>query len=450
MDSRNVFLFPGQGGYLPGVLGAVAAEYPQVRHTLDAVDRVATGAGRRPVSPLLLAEDAPALQVLARDDPAALHLAIFATEAATFQLLTDVFGLRPDVLLGHSFGEIPALTAAGVFTIEDAAFVVAQRDEALERFAPPPGGLVAVGTSHRRMRDLLGALEEWGLALAADNSPDQVVVSGPDDGLDRLRVVAEALGLIVTRLRVPYPFHNRLLLDAANDFAERIARVPRRMPRIRVYSPLLRRQVDDIEDVDQVVLGHLTRPTWYLDAVREVHALSARRFVECGPRGVLTDLVEQIVPGTRTLAPLRQRTDARALRAALESWSAGGPVVPRPRTAPATATVAAEPAPAPAPAPPSARRVAGLDRGEVFATMRDFYATAVGYPAEVFEPDADLEADLGIDSIKQTEVFARVLEHYDLAGVDDPAWLTNHTSMAALADAVVELAEGRKPAATPA
>ncbi|MBB5957170.1 acyl transferase domain-containing protein/acyl carrier protein [Saccharothrix tamanrassetensis] len=482
MKPRYTFLFPGQGSYLPGLFGNLVDHYPLITATLSTMDEVAAAAGRAPVSPMLLDTGSPTLQELVDQDPPALHLAIFAASVTAFRLLAEECGVSPDLLLGHSFGELTALTAAGALSIEDGAYLVAQRDESLRRSAAPRGGLVAVNCGARRARALLDALAEWRLSIAADNRPDQVVISGPDEELARLGDAARALGLTATRLRIPFPFHNRIMLDAADDFAARAADVPKRVPRLPVYSSLLGRHVEDIADVERVIAGHLVMQVRFLAAAREVHADGIRRFVESGPKGVLADLVDRIFPDAVAVAPFRQRADQRVLLSAVERLLAGrnGDRAPeripvtsgntragtvRARPAPEPGRRSAEPTPirsapavsAPAAVRPEPTRTAvpeeqptgtGADGDTVFATVRGLYADLLGYPPDAFQPDADLEADLGVDSIKQTEAFARALEHFGLSTSETKVRLTNYPTLAAVADLLVDLRAGREPAGT--
>ncbi|MFI9005831.1 ACP S-malonyltransferase [Actinosynnema sp. NPDC053489] len=341
MTSRNAFLFPGQGSHLPGLFRDLADEHPLIGATLGVVDEVAAELGREQVSPMLLGPASASLRELVEHDPPSLHLAVFAASAVAFRLLTEDCGVRPDVLLGHSLGELVALTAAGALTLDDGARLVGRRDEALRAATAPGGGLVALGCGVRRAEHLLGALGERDVSVAADNGPGQVVLSGPDDGLRRLGESAKALGITATRLRIPYPFHNRVLAGAADDFAERAADLPKRVPSLRVYSSSLGRYVEGATDVELVVRGHLVRCVRFADAVRAIHADGARRFVESGPKGVLVDLVGGIVPGVATVAPFRRRTSRRALLSDLEELPEprdDGTPAAGPRPAPATST----------------------------------------------------------------------------------------------------------------
>ncbi|MFI8420286.1 acyltransferase domain-containing protein [Streptomyces sp. NPDC085479] len=434
-------MFPGQGAYLPGALAPLADDEPLVHDTLHVLDAAAVRLGRTAPSTFLLDERAPALADLVTTAPADLHTALFAAETVLFRVLTERHGLRPSVLLGHSFGELVALTAAGLYGLEEGLALVAARDDAFAAYPPVPGGMVALGVSATRAAGLLSGLGAWEVTLAADNSPRQCVVSGPAEPLERVRAAAAMLGISATTLRVPYAFHHRSLAAVAEDFALRAAALRTGPARHVVHSAILGRRLEDQDAVTDLVAAHLVRPTRFTDAVRGLHAAGVDVFVECGPRGVLSDLVTATVPGVRVIAPLRRRAGAREVADALADAlaDAGDGVPARVPGGPSPSVGPAAPAPAPAPAP-DARRTGGGDmdaalgdREEVVGTLRSLYAEALGYPPEVLTEDADLEADLGVDSIKQTELFAQAVTHYGRALPAEGSRLTSYTTLAALA-----------------
>ncbi|MET8981906.1 acyltransferase domain-containing protein [Streptomyces sp. NPDC004539] len=409
---RRVVLFPGQGAYVPGALAALAETEPSVGEVLTEVDRAAVRLGRGPVSRLLLDTGAPTLGELVTSAPQDLHLAIFASEIALFRLLTGRFGVEPDVLLGHSFGELVALVAAGVHDLEHGVALVVARDEAFAACPPAAGGMVALEVSAARAAHLLAALAEGEVCVAADNGPRQCVVSGPGEPLERVRKAAEAVGITATGLRVPYAFHSHGLAGVAHDFADRVRELAARPARYRLYSAILGRYVDDGAHT-ALVAAHLVRPTRFADAVRALHADGAEEFVECGPKGVLSDLMTSIAPGVRAVAPLRRRVGVGEFAATL---GAEAPVA-APREA----------------SPPD------TPHGELVGSLRELYADALGYPPEVLTGDADLEADLGVDSIKQVELFSQALERHGRRLPPDGSRLTNHTTLDALAELLLGL-----------
>ncbi|MFF9570420.1 acyltransferase domain-containing protein [Streptomyces sp. NPDC014685] len=447
MVERCAFVFPGQGAYLPAVLARLAVDEPLVEETLRPLDATAVRLGRSAPSRLLLDERAPALSELVDEAPADLHTALFAAEMVLFRLLTERHKLCPDVLLGHSFGELVALTAAGVYEPTEGMALVTARDEAFAARPPEHGGMLALEMSAPRAEALLVGLGEWEVTLAADNSPRQCVVSGPVEPLGRVRRAAGAIGVGATPLRVPYAFHHRMLAAVAGDFTRRATALRAGPARHLLHSAILGRRVDETDAVADLVAAHLVRPTRFTDAVRLLHAQGVEVFVECGPRGTLSDLVTATVPGVRVVAPLRRRVGGPELAESLSGLTPAS----RTSTAPHASPIPTAPPTAPslpvAPSPLAARvhrpgpaaegtpsgAEAFPDRRSVVATLRTLYAAALGYPPEVLTDDADLEADLGVDSIKQTELFARAATRFGRTLPTDGSRLTRYTTLDALA-----------------
>ncbi|SES34450.1 Malonyl CoA-acyl carrier protein transacylase [Lentzea xinjiangensis] len=474
-SAEPVFLFPGQGGYLPGCLSRVCAgrALPAV---VGQVDALSLRYGGPTISGLLEGADAPSLDTLLASDVPALSLAIFATELAVRDLARDLASVTPGLVIGHSFGEFAALTAAGALDLADGVRLVIARDRALRAAGDTEGGMVALRVGRQRADAVVGSLADRGLAVAAHNGYDQVVVSGPHESLDRLTALAGLLGIEATRLRVPYPFHNRLLGEANRLFEADVAGVRVRAPRVPMYSPVLGRHVESEQDGREILTSHLEREVGFLPALVSVRGDGFTHFLECGARCALTDLVNANLPGVRTAAPLRQRRTFDELRGvfaafssteagtdavpAASSWTAAPPVVSAgtsaspaassgtdvppveqarptaPRVEQAVAPVrTTEPTPV-EPSPSGAGDVTGL-----VDELRTLYASAVGYPEEVFEADIELEADLGIDSIRQTELLQRARQKYDLPEAD--IRITDYTTLESIAGLLTELGAGR-------
>ncbi|MFE7615853.1 acyltransferase domain-containing protein [Streptomyces sp. NPDC057496] len=450
-------MFPGQGAYLPAVLARLAVDEPLVEEVLRPLDATAVRLGRSAPSRFLLDERAPALSELVDEAPADLHTALFAAEMVLFRLLTERHKLCPDVLLGHSFGELVALTAAGVYEPAEGMALVAARDEAFATRPPERGGMLALAMSASRAEGLLVGLGEWEVTLAADNSPRQCVVSGPAEPLDRVRRAAGAIGVGVTELRVPYAFHHRMLADVAGDFTRRATALRAGPARRLLHSAILGRRVDDTDAVADLVAAHLVRPTRFTDAVRLLHAQGVEVFVECGPRGTLSDLVTATVPGVRVIAPLRRRVGGPELAESLSGLTPSLRTTSTPRTTSAPhvpPTPAVPPAPPESASPPAEETPSGAealaDRRAVVAMLRTMYAAALGYPPEVLTDDADLEADLGVDSIKQTELFARAATRLGRTLPADGSRLTSYTTLDALAGLLSTLPADGTRAGVPA
>ncbi|MFD4318709.1 acyltransferase domain-containing protein [Streptomyces sp. NPDC058548] len=415
MAVETVFLLPGQGGYTPGLFAG--DDSPEVAEVLDTVDRIAAEFGRGGVSHLLRDAGAPSAADLVRGDSFALQLAVFAAAVGSFRIAErqDV----PDVVVGHSMGEIAALTVTGAFTPADGARLVCHRSEALLAHCPSDGGMVALELPAARAAHLVGAVADRGLAVAVSNAPRQTVVSGPDEAVEVVARLAAALGVQATRLNAPFPFHSPMLGVAAGAFGEAITGIRQHPLRAAVYSPVAGGYVQDDTDLKALLVRQLTTSVGFMAAVRELHADGARRFVECGRAG-LSGLVRRSVPEVDTSSTVRSARSA----------DAATPV-----------STLTEPAPAERPAAVVEAAPPVLDE------LRELYASALGYPVEVITGDADLEADLGIDSLKRAEMLGKVSARFGLGESAVDGRFVAQPTLADLADLITEV-RGTAPAPT--
>lgn len=486
-DGKVVLLFPGQGAFDGELLRAAHREHPEVAQVFTAVDRVAEELFGRALTPVVFGPRRVDIADLLRDDPWVSQLAIYGSDVAA-HLVLAAQGLRPDILVGHSLGEIAALVAAGAYTVEDGARIVAHRVLAVESLSPD-GYLVALSTPRTRAQLLVDLVGDPLVSVAAENDDRQVVVSGASAGMDTLQVVAQHLGIGSVRLNSPFPFHSPVLRPAVAELAERIRRLPRHRMDVRVYSPILRRYYSDDDVLADLLAGHLVQPVAFADGLRRVHADGGRVFVEAGALTALTKLVASVVPNDTTSLPtLARGKDGRlALPDTLAALRAGGwlkgesvrrigetlapgidPAVFAAFWAEHRAEVVdlvagrleaftsgrepvAPPAPirlVPLPAEPPVVKLAAVtaakvDREDLLVEVRSVYATALEYPEEVFTDDVLLEAELGVDSVKQIELMTRVASRYGISEQARGVRLADYDTMGKVVDFVhTALVEG--------
>ncbi|MFI6344287.1 acyltransferase domain-containing protein [Streptomyces sp. NPDC050560] len=415
----TVALFPGQGAYRPGALaGLWESGADAVRGTFEVVDAVAKERLGRDVSATLFSPTPPTPTALLEQAPDTLQLAVFATSVATHRLLAGR-GVRAGLHLGHSLGEIAALTCAGAYDLGDAAAVLCERISVVRAHTAQAGSMLALRCGRERAERLVALLEHPALVVAVDNAEEQTVVSGPAEAIATAEAVARQLGIGATPLRSPHPFHNPLLAEARRELAARIGAFRRRPAEVPVYSPILGRFYRDGDDLAELLALHLVTPVDFRSALAALHAAGGRTFVEVGAGRVLTGLVAEAYPAAHTVAPLAGRDEEAGLTAAADALRAplATPATPLPTT---PATAAAAPVPTTAPEPPAAdvtadaAAPAALGRDELTGLVRTLYAEAMEYPEEIFTDDVLLEADLGVDSVKQTELLSRLGDRFGL------------------------------------
>lgn len=207
--------------------------------------------------------------------------------------------VTPTLGLGHSLGELPAFAAAGVITDEAAVKLAALRGQLMAREAAAhPGGLMA-----------LRSLEEAkGLQLAAINAPDEVIVSGTEAALRRLRG---------TRVPVSGPWHSEAMQGAVEEFRTALRALdpqPAEFPLIRNLDGALSHSLDTLAD-------QLTRPVHFVAALNTAVAQGIDTFVTIGPGAVLRGLLRRNLGATVRILTTEDAHDFERTRAAL-SWPA--------------------------------------------------------------------------------------------------------------------------------
>ncbi|MGR8007767.1 acyltransferase domain-containing protein [Streptomyces hypolithicus] len=414
----TVALFPGQGAYRPGTLkGLWERGDDTVRATFEEVDAIAKEKSGRAVSPTVFQPSPPSPATLLETAPDTLQLAVFTTAVATHRLLVER-GARAGVHLGHSLGELAALTCAGAYELADATAVLCERIAVVRAHDRSGGGMLALGCSRERAERVIALIGDPDLVFAVDNGARQSVVSGPAGAIDTAAAIAAQLGIAATRLRSPHPFHNPLLADARRQLADRISAFPTRPLTVPVYSPILGRFYRDGDDLAELLALHLVTPVEFGASVAALHTWGARVFVETGAGRVLTALVAEALPGAHVVAPLAGRDDeaglARAADALRSPLAGAGAVSHRIAADDSAAGIEADEPDVDAAFTVARSAPAAVDRDDVAGRVRALYAEAMEYPEEVFTDDVLLEADLGVDSVKQTELLSRLGERFGL------------------------------------
>lgn len=476
--SSVVLTYPGQGGFSAGLVARLRW-HPDAAAALDCAARSWLAETGEDLTGIW-ANPAAGLPELAELSFAATQVSIFAAAVAAHAAVRDAIPGTP-THLGHSFGEVAALTAAGAFTIEEGAQVVAARVAALT--AADAGAMTAVVGDERTVAALVAAVADPSFVVAGRAGSGQTVVSGRTSTVERFEHAAAALEIPTVRLASPYPFHSPLVRAAVPGFVEAVRRVGWRAPRQPVYSAILGRHLTADDDLAQVLGDGLTEPFDLAAAVTVLSGSGAGLFVECGGRTALTGAVQRTLPPTGPgSAPAALATDdgpqpGSAARAALAARGGGQlpaePVDPRllaalrellradleemvrglvadgsvaagqpsreeghgpgpeagPRTGPVTLAVA----------PPAREEAPGkpLDRAAVLAQLVTLYAEALEYPEEVLAEDVELEADLGVDSVKQTELLGRAATRFNLPAVPADLAVTSLPTLGAIADLVL-------------
>lgn len=515
-------VFAGQGAQKLDMLRGVKAFFPGARQWWDRADVILADFLSKPLTayvyPAAVAESDREEQQAELTATEVAQPAMGVVDTMIFDCLREL-GLVPSMAAGHSYGEFPALAAAGVFGFEDLVRISAVRGRAIGDAAHHrPGSMVAVSADEGAATSVVRQVP--GVVVANVNSPSQTVVSGPRASMDEVIAVCRRKGIRASAINVSAAFHSPLMEDAVEQLREILGRTTLHPPQFEVFSNVTGQPYpSDPSLIRDQLLHHLTSPVRYMDCVRGMYRAGARIFVEVGPGRIQCGLVEStlgsdvqlplaveqprgddatgflnlvgrlIVSGAplspRRLLSMRGIAGQRGVRrsddgggetltlpAAVDAGVAGGGALgatdaamveylesmeriatsqmnvmlrylrghleeEEDRSKDATRVLVQPPmdgagmavARSAAESGASARRTVARKGTDVEGALLDVAAGLTGYPVEAIDVAANLDEDLGIDSIKRVEIATALLEELDIEFSADIAELADQKTL---------------------
>ena len=296
-----IFQFPGQGSQSVGMGVALAEAFPAAKQVFAEIDdalgqKLSSLMAEGPIETLTLTENA--------------QPALMAVSMAVVTVLRTDFGIgvdRASFVAGHSLGEYSALTAAGAFSIGDAARLLRLRGQAMQRAVAP--GLGAMASLIGPKVDL--ALAEAAAAAGAkvgvcvvanDNNAGNIVISGTKEGVDAAIAAAKEMGARAIPLSVSAPFHCPLMAPAAEEMAAALAATTIHKPIVPVLSNVTVEPTQDPDTIAKLLVEQVTGRVRWRESIAWFAAQGATQFVELGAGSVLTGMSKRIAPDATSLA----------------------------------------------------------------------------------------------------------------------------------------------------
>lgn len=313
---KFAFVFPGQGSQAVGMGQDLARDFHAAREVFEEID-AALGQdlsglmANGPIEELTLTENAqPALM--------AASLAVMAVLKAEF----DVNVNAASFVAGHSLGEYSALAAAGALSVTDAAKLLKLRGQAMQKAVPVGEGTMAalLGADEDLAAAAVAAGSAAGVcAIANDNAPGQIVISGATAAIDAVIAKAGELGLKrAMKLPVSAPFHCPMMQPAADAMAQALASATIKAPAVPVVANVTARPTDDVETIRRQLVEQVTgRVRWRESVLWMAEEAGIDTLVEAGAGKVLTTMLKRTTDAAKGVA-LNTAADLEAFAAALK------------------------------------------------------------------------------------------------------------------------------------
>ena len=281
----KAFVFPGQGAQYPGMGKNIFESSALAKERFLQANEI-LGFN---ITEIMFGEDPEALKETRVTQPA-----IFLHSAILSEVMADRF--HPEMVAGHSLGEFSALVSTGVLSFKDGLILVRERALAMQSACEQsPGTMAAIlGLEDSVVESICESTP--GIVIAANyNCPNQLVISGSKDAIDRacneLRQVGAKRALV---LPVGGAFHSPLMEPAKKRLASAIENTVFKTPSCAVYQNVCATAIFDSEKLKGNLISQLTAPVYWTQTIKQMILDGATHFTEVGPGKVLQGLVKKI------------------------------------------------------------------------------------------------------------------------------------------------------------
>lgn len=377
----------------------------------------------------------------------------------------EALGIEATVGVGHSLGELTALSWAGVLGEQDLMQTATARGQAMAGIDGPRGGMASIRASEQDVRRLIEGTEA---VIACLNAPSQVVVAGTEEAIEAVMARARGAGFVARHVAVSHAFHSPLVGAAVPKLAEVLSGARIESPKRKVISTVWARALREADDISQLLCEQITSPVRFAEAI-EIASKYVDVWVEVGPDRLLTQMVEEIVTTPaiaidacgqsllRLLSVLgiafvggaiddvRPLFDKRFVRSItlsgrprfLENPCERAPASgARQNDRRATSHISSKPIAATPTEPTIGRTVESED--EIGGLVRELVAMRAELPPNSLMPTMRLSSDLHLNSVAVSQLVAEAAQRIDIHAPLDVGEYAN-ASVAQVCDALIDL-----------
>ncbi|MEM7756776.1 MAG: type I polyketide synthase [Cyanobacteria bacterium P01_A01_bin.40] len=288
-SSKIAFMFTGQGSQYVGMARELYQTQPSFRQTIEQCDRI-----------LELYLEHSLLSVIYPNDGQSTPLhqteytqpALFAVEYALAKLWIS-WGIKPNVVIGHSLGEYVAATIAEVFSLEDALMLVAKRAKLMQAL-PPQGAMLAILANEKTVVRVIKHCSA-DVNIAAINSDENVVISGESETISLLATDLEAQNIKTRPLNVSHAFHSPLMQPMLEEFKKVAHQVSYSAPKLKIISNVIGNLADEKIATVEYWCSHIINPVQFKTGVETLESIGVNVLVEIGSKPTLLEIARSIL-----------------------------------------------------------------------------------------------------------------------------------------------------------
>lgn len=289
-----VFAFDGQGAFRPGVGKELCEKYPQAKELIlqssnilsyDLMEHLWGEKAKETSSKTSIAQ--PAISTL----------------SLAYAEVLKKLGVTPDVSLGHSLGEVTAIVYCGIVSFADGIKIIQKRGEVMERGGKQGTMLAVINMDMKSLEEACkNASQETAepVVVANINAPNQIVISGSQQGITKVAQIAAKNQARAIPLKVGGAWHSPYLKEAAEEFGNFLDTIQFSKPTSGFYSVVEQKPLDDAASIKDALRRQMLSQVNWVTAIKNLQESGYRAFLEIGPSKILRDLIKKISPGVRT------------------------------------------------------------------------------------------------------------------------------------------------------